>query len=178
MADEPLPEPGGRRAVSTAVLAGVVAVAGAVGLVVSVLQRPSIPPPSPPTAVPAPPPTMTAIPTPDSGGPVSSFGFSVVDDPAVPHVVTVGGVDRSDDTWLWDGGRWSLARPAISPPGRFLAAAAYDPVTTLAMLFGGRLERGALANDTWAWDGATWHELNNGIGAPPPEEGALMAWDD
>ena len=46
----------------------------------------------------------------------------------------------------------SVARPAISPPGRFLADAAYDPATTLAMLFGGRLERGVLANDTWAWD--------------------------
>ena len=44
-------------------------------------------------------------------------------------VSVFGGIDSYNDTWLWNGTRWSLAKPSLSPAGRFGAAAAYDPAT-------------------------------------------------
>jgi hypothetical protein len=109
---------------------------------------------------------------------VSDFGFSVADDPAIHRVVHFGGVDSYDQTWLWDGSRWSRVVPSTSPPGRFGAATAYDPGTRLVMVFGGRLGPGQVVDDTWGWAGTTWRELDPGGDGPPPGEGALMAWDD
>lgn len=128
-------------------------------------------------------------PTPVPAEPVEGAGFSAADDPSAHQLVVFGGIDSYDQTWLWDGHRWSLARPRVSPPGRFRAAAAYDPLTRVVMLYGGRLGPGQLVGDTWAWDGATWQELDTGAGnpppgagvetgSPPPGEGAVMAWDD
>lgn len=158
-------------------LAGVIAVAAAVGVVVTVLQRPPRPQTAPLNATPAALPTVPVSPTPLPTGPVSAFGFSVVDDPATHRVVLFGGVGSYDDTWLWNGSQWLRANPAVSPPGRFHAAAAYDPATATVVLFGGRLEDGEVRNDTWSWNGSGWRELNDGTGGPPAGEGALMAWD-
>jgi len=177
MGDEPPGQPPGSKWKIAAALIVLIAVAGAVGTVVAILQRPLKPsPPRPtPTATPFP---FPFPPTPVTGGPVLGFGFSAADDPATHQVVVFGGVDSYDTTWLWDGPRWSLARPLVSPPGRFGAAAAYDPVTQVVMLFGGRLAPGQIENDTWAWSGTNWSEINTGTDGPPAGEGALMAWDD
>lgn len=155
-------------------LAAVVAMAAIAGVVISIAQRP-------PNSVPSPSPTPRAAPTPIPAGPVSGIGFSVADDPSTAQVVLFGGVDDYANTWVWMGGRWALADPATSPPGRIDAAAAYDPQTRQVLLFGGRhapYTSGWSLNDTWAWDGENWHELDRGIDAPPPGEGASMAWDD
>jgi hypothetical protein len=177
MGDEPPGQPPGSKWKIAAALIVLIAVTGAVGAVVAILQRslkPSPPRPTP-TATPFP---FPFPPTPVTGGPVLGFGFSAADDPATHQVVVFGGVDSYDTTWLWDGPRWSLARPLASPPGRFGAAAAYDPVTQVVMLFGGRLAPGQIENDTWAWSGTNWSEINTGTDGPPAGEGALMAWDD
>src|ERR1019366_1954551 len=63
-------------------------------------------------------------------------------------------------------------------PGRFAAAAAFDPLTGVVMLYGGRLGPGQVVDDTWAWDGRTWRQLDGGTGTPPLGEGSVMAWDD
>lgn len=161
--------------VSAAGLAAVIAVAGGVGFALSNHQRPPTAPPSTPTSgLPTLPPVT---PTPVPRGPVSTFGFAVSDDPAAHEVVLFGGVDSYDQTWVWDGATWSLMKPGISPPGRFNAAAAYDPLAGVVMLFGGRLQDGDLTADTWAWNGQTWRELDTGTGAPAGGEGAAMAWD-
>lgn len=121
-----------------------------------------------------------AVPTPTSAtrsGPVSAYGYSVVDDPAAHQVVLFGGIDDYDNTWLWNGQRWTLARPGASPPGRFDAAAAYDPVTRQVMVYGGRLGPGEVVCDTWAWTGTTWVELEKGSSQLPAGEFAQMAWD-
>ncbi|MGH7722357.1 MAG: hypothetical protein ACRENL_05910, partial [Candidatus Dormibacteria bacterium] len=122
------------------------------------------------------PPSLSPTAVPEQ--PVVGFGFSAVDDPPAHQLVLFGGVDSYDTTWLWTGSDWSLARPSLSPPGRFGAAAAYDPLTRVVMLFGGRLGPGDVVNDTWAWNGTTWRELNAGTAGPPPGEGSVMAWDD
>ena len=130
-------------------LVPVIAVAAVVGGAISTAQRPPAPAPSPA-------PTRSAAPTPIPPGPISGIGFSVVDDPSSNQVVLFGGVDNYANTWLWSG-RWILAAPEISPPGRIDAAAAYDPLTRQVLLFGGRrapLTTGPLLHDTWAWDGA------------------------
>jgi hypothetical protein len=157
----------------SALLIGVVAVAAAAGVAISTAQRPPAPKP-PPT------PTPSAVPTPIPAGPVSGSGFSVADDPSSGQVVLFGGVDNYANTWLWAGGRWTLANPSLSPPGRIDAAEAYDPSTQQVLLFGGRhnpLGSGPLLNDTWAWNGASWIEVDNGAAGPTPGEGASMAWD-
>jgi hypothetical protein len=159
-------------------LVGLIAVAGIVGGVLSMQQRPLFHPRLLPIVAPSLPPAFSANPTPAAPGPVSAFGFSVADDPAIHRVVLFGGVDSYNETWLWDGGRWSRASPRISPPGRFQATAAYDPETRLVMLFGGRLASGHIVNDTWAWSGASWRELASAAESEPPGEGALMAWDN
>lgn len=178
MGDDPPGQPPRSKWMIAAALAVLIAVAGGVGAVVAILQRPPTLSPPRPTPTGTPFPFPSPPPTPVPGGPVLGFGFSAVDDPAAHQVLVFGEVDSYDTTWLWDGTRWSLARPLLSPPGRFGAAAAYDPATRQVLLFGGRLAPGQIENDTWAWNGTSWSELNTGAGGPPAGEGALMAWDD
>jgi hypothetical protein len=177
MADELQLDRARSKVATAAMLLGLIAVAGIVGTVLSMQQRPLVHPSLLPIVAPSLPSAFSANPTP-AHGPVSAFGFSVADDPAIHRVVLFGGVDSYDQTWLWDGNGWLRAQPRTSPRGRFQAAAAYDPETRLVMLFGGRLASGQIANDTWAWSGATWRELDSGAAPQPPGEGALMAWDN
>ena len=116
-------------------------------------------------------------PSPVPSEPVVGSGFSATDDPATHQLVLFGGIDSYDTTWLWDGHQWSLAHPRVHPAGRFTAAAAYDPLTRMVMLYGGRLGPGDVVDDTWAWSGTTWRELDTGTGSPPAGEGSMMAWD-
>jgi len=160
-----------------AVLVALIALTGVAGAVVATLQRPHVTSPRrPPATTPFSFPTVapTAVP----GVPLLGFGFSVASDSAAQQTVVFGGVDSYDTTWLWNGTRWSLARPVVSPAGRFGAAAAYDPATRVVMLFGGRLAPGQVVNDTWTWNGAVWREINAGTNGPQAGEGAVMAWDD
>jgi hypothetical protein len=159
---------------STIAFLGIIAVAGAAGIVVSFGQH------TPaqvthPSATPSVRQPMTPSPAPVL--PQSGLGFSVTDDPATHEVVLFGGVGNYANTWLWAGSRWTLAHPASSPEGRFGAAEAYDPQTRIVLLFGGRVEAGTPVHDTWAWNGTTWRPLDSGAGGPPPGEGSDMAWD-
>ena len=108
---------------------------------------------------------------------MSSFGYALAYYPPARQVLLFGGIDNYDNTWLWNDNGWTLAHPSASPPGRFDAAAAYNPVTHAVMVYGGRLGPGQVVDDTWAWDGKTWTALDAGTGGPPPDEGAVMAWD-
>ena len=115
-------------------------------------------------------------PTPVPALPVLGSSFSAAYDAATQQLVVFGGIDSYDTTWIWDGRRWTLARPSAAPQGRFNAASAYDPLTGVVMLYGGRLSPGDLVQDTWAWDGTTWRRLDAGTSALPPY--ARMAWND
>lgn len=157
-------------------LIGLIGVAGIVGVVLAVVQGPPSQPRSAPIVTPALLPQVTPVPLQNGVGPVSAFGFSVADDPAIHRVVLFGSGSNDDETWLWDGSRWLPATPPASPQGRIQATMAYDPETRQVLLFGGALTAGQVVNDTWAWSGTTWHKLDNGTGGPPGE-GALMAWD-
>jgi hypothetical protein len=108
--------------------------------------------------------------------PASTDGYSVADDVATHQIVVFGGLADNSATWLWDGSRWTLGQPPLSPPGRIDAAAAYDPALQVVLLFGGHGPPGTDLGDTWAWGGATWRELDKGTSEPPRSD-ASMAWD-
>jgi hypothetical protein len=152
-------------------MVGVAAVAVVVVVVTAGSTGGSLPPPTPSATF------ATAVATPVPKQPVTGFGFSAVDDPSAHQLVLFGGIDSYATTWLWDGHRWTLARPSASPQGRFGASAAYDPITRMVMLYGGRLSPGDVVDDTWGWDGRTWLALDAGTGSPPVGEGSSMAWD-
>lgn len=61
-------------------------------------------------------------------------------------------------TWEWDGQDWHEMKPAISPPGRFLSAMAYDEISGTVIMYGGKNQNGSLA-DLWSWDGQNWKQL-------------------
>lgn len=109
--------------------------------------------------------------------PVSASGYSTVSDPAIHRVVLFGGIDDYGSTWLWNGTRWTPAPTTAHPPGRFGAAAAYDPESRQVMVYGGRLRGGDVVCDTWAWSGTGWVELDRGTAQLPPGEGAQLGWD-
>ena len=169
-------EKGGRRlnARSAIALVGSIAVAGAIGVVVSsrhhdpaLLRHPSQAPVSP----------RPVTTSPVSLQPQAGAGISLADDLATHEVVLFGGVGDYANTWLWNGSVWARAQPPASPAGRFGASEAYDPQTKTVMLFGGRLEPGTPVHDTWAWNGSTWTPIDSGAGGPEPGEGSDMAWD-
>ena len=152
-------------------LALAVAVAGT-GIAGYLISRPSRPPQPVPPGSTTPPVTQN----PSLFGPQSTGGFSVADDAASGQVVVFGGIQDNEATWLWNGTRWDLAQPKVSPPGRIDAATAYDPALHLVLLFGGHGAPGTDLHDTWAWGGTTWRELDSGTGISPPAD-ADMAWD-
>jgi hypothetical protein len=148
-----------------------IAVAG-MGLAGYLISRAShSPQPAPPGST-APPVTQN----PSLFGPQSTGGFSVADDAASGQVVVFGGIQDDEATWLWNGTRWNLAEPKVSPPGRIDAATAYDPALHLVLLFGGHGAPGTDLHDTWGWGGTSWRELDGGAGESPPAD-ADMAWD-
>lgn len=74
------------------------------------------------------------------------------------------------DMWIWKAGCWSLRRPAQSPEPRYSAAAAYDPVHSYVVVYGGRGNAWTKPasgiprpnSDTWTWNGEAWSRVSNG----------------
>jgi hypothetical protein len=103
-------------------------------------------------------------------------------DDATHQVVLFGGTELGaqtalNDTWIWNGQRWSKDLSTPKPPPRMEAAMAYDGSTNQLLLFGGVDVDGTPYADTWSWDGATWHELYPAT-SPPPRRDAAIAYDD
>jgi hypothetical protein len=96
--------------------------------------------------------TSTSVPDPAEG--ISAAAF----DPVASYVLAVGR-DRGA-TYAWDESGWTvLAEPALSPPPRWDAALAIDPVRGSALLVGGRdpyMEGTPTLGDAWSWNGTDW----------------------
>jgi len=179
MEERPGNEPGergwSRLSSSLVALVCIIAVAGGIGIAVSLSrQRPAGVRPSSTAVLPS----LRVTPSTGTDGPSSGALFSVADDVATHDIVLVGGLGNYANTWLWNGIRWTQAHPATRPPGRFGASAAYDPATSTVLLFGGRTEPGTPIHDTWGWNGTDWTALDSGAGGPKPGTGSDMAWDD
>jgi hypothetical protein len=76
-------------------------------------------------------------------------------------VVLFGGRDDAyhvfGDTWVWDGGGWTEARPATLPPARILGSMA--TLGDKVVMWGGEDPSGNTLSDTWTWDGAEWTQV-------------------
>jgi hypothetical protein len=68
---------------------------------------------------------------------------------------------------------WKLLSLTKNPPGRFLAAMAYDPANKTTIMMGGLVGGNTLA-DSWAWNGKDWTELST---APTARQTTAMAYD-
>jgi hypothetical protein len=104
-------------------------------------------------------------------GPSVRRGASLAYDAAHSTVVLFGGwaggaVDLND-TWTFDGVRWTQQTPATSPAVRFGASLAYDPASSRLALFGGRSTvKASNFADTWTWDGSTWTQQTPAVSPP------------
>lgn len=67
-----------------------------------------------------------------------------------------GSGPRWDDTWTWDGTRWTERHPSTTPGG-CESQLAYDAATSQTLM----LCQGQATGDTmWSWTGATWTQLH------------------
>ncbi|MFZ0060445.1 MAG: kelch repeat-containing protein [Pyrinomonadaceae bacterium] len=82
-----------------------------------------------------------------------------------------------NDTWEWDGRRWTEIK-VTGPSPRAEAAIAFDEKRGRVMLFGGHNragDAGSRLGDTWEWDGKTWTEIK--VPGPSPRNGAAQVYD-
>jgi hypothetical protein len=77
-------------------------------------------------------------------------------------------------TWTWDGTQWVSQPRGDSPGKRSGAAAVYDPIHGVVVMFGGANYGGF--DDTWTWDGTTWTNLHP-PGSPLPRSVGGMVFD-
>ncbi|MEZ6036614.1 MAG: hypothetical protein R3F29_03985 [Planctomycetota bacterium] len=96
--------------------------------------------------------------------------------PVNQAAVLFGGFDGQlrGDTWLWDGGDWSLASSSGGPSPRRRHAMAFDAARGVVVLFGG--EATGLLGDTWTWNGTSWTQQATSV-APAARSGHAMAFD-
>ncbi len=75
----------------------------------------------------------------DGPGPAPRYSASLAFDPKHHDFVLFGGqttTGSSDETWIWNAGRWTAMTPAHKPPPRRSAAMAYDPAHQVVVLYG------------------------------------------
>jgi len=89
------------------------------------------------------------------------------------------GLQGRRDTWEWDGHQWHDVTPTgASPPPRWDAAMAFDPVRGETILFGGtHPDAWAQHGDTWSWDGQRWLEIDGGPEGPSARAGSSLVFD-
>jgi hypothetical protein len=80
-----------------------------------------------------------------------------------------------DDTWTWDGARWTQVTPTHVPQARFRAAMAFDQGRAVAVLFGGESAT-APYTDTWTWNGEDW-TVQNPATSPSRRYYPALAYD-
>ncbi|HKU69009.1 MAG TPA: kelch repeat-containing protein [Candidatus Baltobacteraceae bacterium] len=106
-------------------------------------------------------------------------GAAMAYDPASGNIVLFGGDPSStigylNDTWTWNGSRWTLVQTPVAPPPRTRASLEYDPVTGTLILFGGLGTTDFLA-DTWSWNGTAWRQIAT-TASPPGRYDASLAY--
>jgi hypothetical protein len=110
--------------------------------------------------------------------PAARDGAAMAFDSNTNQTILFGGFSNGQllqDTWSWDGTKWTQLFPATSPPSRSDAAMAFDSSTNKLILFGGF---GGTENltDKWSWDGTNWTQLTPAA-SPSSRSGARMAFD-
>lgn len=116
---------------------------------------------------------------PSSTTPNARSGHTLTFDPLRQRVILFGGVDAGgerDDTWEWDGARWSQVLPASSPRPRSGHVVAQDLRGRLVLFGGGYATPMGRVElfDTWEWDGTTWTQVPV---TPSPVVAHAMVYD-
>jgi hypothetical protein len=102
----------------------------------------------------------------------------VASDPIRKNVVLFGGISDNwvvQNTWTWNGTKWTEQKPTTQPPPLYYTTGGFDPLLKEIIVFGG----GSVAQDkstTWAWDGSTWTRLSPS-NRPAAREGLGTVWD-
>jgi hypothetical protein len=99
------------------------------------------------------------------------------------NVILFGGGDQGatglapNDTWGWDGVKWTQLTSGIPPP-RAAHAFVYDETRKRLVLFGGFESLLNVRGDTWEFDATGWHERCKPTPCPiPPRFLHAMAYD-
>lgn len=93
-----------------------------------------------------------------------------------------GGAHASDETWLWNGGRWVQRFPETRPPARLAHSMVFDSARNRVVMFGGRVEASdrdgnpTQLNDTWFWQNENWTRVTSAEN-PSARSFAGMAYD-
>ena len=73
-------------------------------------------------------------------------------------------VGAANDTWTWDGSRWTQRHPLHSPPARgsetLVGNMTYDQALGEVVLYSGSADGSALG-DTWTWNGSDWRQVSS-----------------
>jgi galactose oxidase-like protein len=116
--------------------------------------------------------------------PPARSGHAMAYDPRSRRILLFGGVDAQgralDDTWLWDGSRWSIGDPNMRPQARSGHTLITDPAQGFVLLFGGVDGRGTAVGDPWTFDGTSWAPVAVGDPNlwPSPRHEHAVAFDD
>jgi cysteine-rich repeat protein len=116
-------------------------------------------------------------------GPGARAFAAMAFDAAHGRIVMFGGCGDAmcgapvDDTWEWDGERWTATAQMTRPTPRAMHAMAYDGARQRVVLFGGwqNIEPEPY-QDTWEWDGTAWTEASPAT-MPPGRMAHAMAFD-
>ncbi len=117
----------------------------------------------------------TEIPT--RTAPSPRYGAALTYDARAGYFLLFGGLEGKtflNDTWKYENGQWTNLTDTLSgsPPARFAASLAYDPLNGTAVLFGGVGispvdHRNQTLADTWVFSGGAWKELHPHRRPPP-----------
>jgi hypothetical protein len=121
--------------------------------------------------------------------PSARFGAAMAYDSLRRKTVLHGGARPAvdplpfDDTWEFDGERWTRVETAGPSPARRNSAMAFDVRRGRMVLFGGIHEEVGLIDveldDTWEYDGSTWTMIPPGSSMVPAARGYhAMAYDE
>jgi hypothetical protein len=99
--------------------------------------------------------------------PAGRVGASLVYDLARGQFLLFGGdvsippsSGSSNETWVETGQCWTQIFPSASPSKRAYAAAAFDPLHNMTIVYGGYQgvagKMPVILADTWQWDGSRW----------------------
>ena len=117
-----------------------------------------------------------------SGPPVLQAGCMSYD-PIARRVLLFGGATRNasgwaliNQTWAWDGQKWTRLTTRGAPSVRFRAAMTYDARRRKTVLYGGQFFRTALA-DTWEFDSRTLTWTRSTASSPGARHSPAMAYD-
>ncbi|WP_256757814.1 S-layer homology domain-containing protein [Cohnella sp. WQ 127256] len=129
------------------------------------------------------PPWKEVTPSP-SPGPSARFASAMAYDEETGNTVLFGGADFNydvlNDTWVWDGDKWTDVTPADpndSPEPNEYGEMAYGGPENGMLFFGG--ENVNYYNKTWLWDGAKWNDVtpaDTSVNYPPARQQFSMVY--